>query len=204
MPETNHKTNRREFVRRCLGGLTGMVVAGAGVAAARRKSPRDFVWQIDSNKCVYCGKCATECVLSLSAVKCVHAYAMCGYCNLCFGYFLPEAPGLDTGGENQMCPTGAIKRTFIEDPYFRYTIEEERCVGCAKCVKGCNTFGNGSLYLQVRHDRCLNCQECAIARVCPGDAFRRVPNSKPYLRRDLPETDEIVAARCPPPRTSSS
>jgi electron transport complex protein RnfB len=55
------------------------------------------------------------------------------------------------------------------------------CVGCAKCVKGCNAFGNGSLFLQVRHDRCLNCNACAIARACPSDAFRRISADQPYI-----------------------
>jgi len=51
-------------------------------------------------------------------------------------------------------PDGAIKRAYVEDPYFEYTIDERLCIGCGKCVKGCNAFGNGSLQLQVRHDRC--------------------------------------------------
>jgi electron transport complex protein RnfB len=40
---------------------------------------------------------------------------------------------------------------------------------------------NGSLYLQVRHDRCLNCNQCSIAVACPTQAFERVPSSDPYL-----------------------
>jgi len=131
--------------------------------------------------CVQCGRCATECVLEPSAVKCVHAFSMCGYCELCFGYFLPGAKRLDEAAENQTCPTGAITRRFIEEPYFEYTIDEELCIGCGKCVKGCNTFGNGSLFLQVRHDRCLNCNQCSIATACASDAFRRVPASRPYI-----------------------
>ena len=55
------------------------------------------------------------------------------------------------------------------------------CSGCAKCVKGCGAFGNGSLYLQVRHDRCLNCNECSIAEECPSGAFKRVPADHPYI-----------------------
>jgi electron transport complex protein RnfB len=120
-------------------------------------------------------------VLEQSAVKCVHAFAMCGYCNLCTGYFEPEPNALTTAAENQLCPTAAIQRTFIEDPYYEYTIDEKLCIGCAKCVEGCNRFGNGSLFLQIRHDRCVNCNECSIARTCPGDAFRRVPAKQPYL-----------------------
>jgi electron transport complex protein RnfB len=37
------------------------------------------------------------------------------------------------------------------------------------------------LFLQVRHDRCLNCNQCAIATVCPSGAFKRVPADHPYL-----------------------
>ncbi len=106
---------------------------------------------------------------------------MCGYCRLCTGYFEPAPNGLNTGTENQVCPTGAIKRTALEDPYYDYTIDEPLCIGCAKCVVGCVLFGNGSFSLQIRHDRCVNCNECAIAMVYPADAFKRVPASQPYI-----------------------
>jgi len=119
----------------------------------------------------------------------VHAFAMCGYCDLCTGYFTAEPSGLHTGAENLLCPTGAIIRTSLEDPYYQYTIKEELCVGCAKCVKGCNTFGNGSLFLQVRHDRCLNCNECSIAAACPTQAFRRVPASRPYILKKVEDAE---------------
>jgi electron transport complex protein RnfB len=76
---------------------------------------------------------------------------------------------------------GAIRRTLVEHPYYEYRIDESLCVGCGKCVKGCTTFGNGSLYLQARHNRCLNCNECSIARDCPAGAWRRVPTERPYL-----------------------
>ncbi len=126
-----------------------------------------------------------ESVLEVSAVKCVHAFAMCGYCNLCTGSLRPDPVTLDSGAENELCPTGAIKRSFIEDPYYEYTIDESLCIGCAKCVKGCNAFGNGSLFLQVRHDRCLNCNECSIAAACPSGAYKRVPVENPYLLKDV-------------------
>ncbi len=106
---------------------------------------------------------------------------MCGYCKLCTGFFEPDPNALNTGAENQLCPTGAIKRRFVEDPYYEYVIDEPLCIGCAICVKGCTAFGNGSLFMQVRHDRCVNCNECAIAMVCPADAFTRVPIGQPYL-----------------------
>ena len=159
-----------------------MTAVGAWVGVtAPRVSAKTMVWQIDPAKCLRCGRCATECVLEQSAVKCVHTYALCGYCQLCTGYFVPEPNDLNTAAENQLCPTAAIKRTFVEDPYYQYIIDEKLCIGCAKCVEGCNRFGNGSLFLQVRHDRCLNCNECSIARGCPGDAFRRIPVDQAYL-----------------------
>ena len=172
---------RREFFKSigrtasvfAVGGVTGMLIV--------RSSKRKTVWQIDPVKCTQCGQCATECVLDVSAVKCVHDTPMCGYCELCFGFFDVESDVLNEAAESQACPTAAITRKFVEDPYYEYTIDETLCNGCGKCVEGCNTFGNGSLYLQVRHDRCVNCNECAIAAACPADAFVRVPASKPYL-----------------------
>ena len=146
---------------------------------------RQTVWQLDMTKCIQCGRCATNCVMSPSAVKCTHAFAMCGYCDLCGGYFKPGTKTLTTAAENQLCPTNALRRKFIEDPFFEYTIDEELCIGCGKCVKGCGAFGNGSLQLQVRHDRCKNCNECSIARNCPAQAFTRVPANKPSLMRGL-------------------
>jgi Na+-translocating ferredoxin:NAD+ oxidoreductase subunit B len=143
------------------------------------------VWQLDPSKCIQCGRCATNCVLEQSAVRCTHVFAMCGYCDLCGGYFKPGAKNLDTAAENQLCPTHAIRRKFVEDPFFEYTIDEPLCIGCGKCVKGCSAFGNGSLQLQVRQDLCQQCNQCSIARSCPSGAFTRVPASRPYLLVDV-------------------
>lgn len=175
---------RRAFLK---SGAGAVALAAAGAAAGlglRRATTRDdMVWQIDPEKCVQCDRCMTACVLTPSAVKCVHAYDVCGYCNLCGGFHQPRVKETDTAAENQLCPTAAIQRTFVEDPYYRYSIDEALCIGCAKCVKGCGSFGNGSLFLQIRHDRCVNCNQCAIAQVCPSQAISRVPASQPYLLR---------------------
>ncbi|MHC4713177.1 MAG: 4Fe-4S binding protein [Planctomycetota bacterium] len=176
--EKKSKLDRRRLLK---GGAAAAAAGSLGALSAARGGKKGTVWQLDPEKCIQCGQCATECVLTPSAVKCVHAFSMCGYCELCFGYFLPAAGELNEAAENQTCPTGAIARRFIEEPYFEYTIDEKLCIGCGKCVKGCTTFGNGSLFLQVRHDRCLNCNECSIAVACPSDAFRRIPADRPYL-----------------------
>ena len=181
--DTNGLMTRRGFLVTVLRGGAALVVTGTLGALAARRGRRQMVWQIDPTKCTQCGQCATHCVLDVSAVKCMHEFAMCGYCKLCLGYFVPDPNALDSGAENQLCPVDAIRRTFIEDPYYEYTIDESLCYGCGKCVKGCAQFGNGSLYLQVRHDRCLNCNECAIAAACPADAFVRVPAGQAVIRK---------------------
>jgi electron transport complex protein RnfB len=168
---------RRDFLR----GVTLLGLGAAGGALAVRAGADDTVWQIDPEICIQCGKCAVNCVLDESAVKAVHVHAICGHCDLCTAFFEPEPISLDTGAENQLCPTGAIGRGFVEEPYFSYEIDETLCVGCAKCVKGCEMFGNGSMFLQIRHDRCNNCNACSIADGCPSRAIRRVPASAPYL-----------------------
>ncbi len=174
--------DRRKFLQR-----TGALVAGGAIVTltgflAKRslEADEEMFWQIDPNKCIQCVRCETDCVLPISAVKCVHAVKVCGYCDLCGGYFRQNVKNLNTGAENLMCPTGAIVRTFVEEPYFEYSIEEEKCIGCGLCVKGCNSFGNGSLYLQIKQELCTNCNECAIARVCPSDAIQRVPHRRAY------------------------
>ena len=184
-PPATSPVSRRQFMRDaarvaavgCGGGLLGLL--------ASRADAKTDVWQLDPQSCVRCGRCATSCVLEQSAVKCFQLYPICGYCKLCTGYFVPEPNALTTAAENQLCPTGAIKRKFIEDPYYEYSIDAELCIGCAKCVEGCTRFGNGSFYLQMDQRRCLNCNECSIAKVCPSEAFRRVPVDQPYIAKNV-------------------
>ena len=175
------RCNRREFIQKSMRITLALAAAGLGGLTLFNAKRDKWVWQIDPFKCTQCGRCATECVLATSAVKCVHAYALCGYCDLCGGFFKGGVKDLNTGAENQLCPTAAIQRKFIEEPYFEFDIKEELCIGCGKCVKGCSSFGNGSLHLQIRHNICKNCNECAIARMCPSQAISRVPASKPYM-----------------------
>jgi len=174
--KTTGHISRRDFIRGA-----AVVAAGGAVLRAVGGESKETGWQLDPEKCVQCGQCATNCVLNPSAVKCIHSFQICGYCDLCGGYLQPGAKARDTGAEHQLCPVAAIKRTFIEDPFFQYTIDEDLCVGCGKCVKGCGLFGNGSIYLQVKQDLCARCNDCAIARACPAGAYERVPLDEPYL-----------------------
>jgi electron transport complex protein RnfB len=176
--------DRRQFLH---DGARVVAVAAAGAAGGfligRQGRGGTTRWQIDPNQCMACENCATQCVLEESAVKCVQFFDMCGYCDVCTGYFAPDYRELNSAAENQMCPTGAVIRTFVEEKagqkFYEYTIDADACIGCGKCVKGCALM-NGSLFLQVDQERCLNCNECAIAVACPTQAFDRVPVDRPY------------------------
>lgn len=196
MNEEDKNISRRDFLATSLRFALGIGIGGISGFLINQTSSGDMLWQIDARKCVQCGRCVNECVLTLSAVKCVHVFDMCGYCDLCGGYFRPETNELTTAAENQLCPTNAIERKFIEEPFFEYTIVEDLCIGCGKCVAGCGAFGNGSLQLQVRHDICVNCNQCSISRHCPADAFVRVPADSPnifkkYSDIEIPDENKI-------------
>jgi len=184
MAEKNKYQSRRDFVWNAGKLAVILPLAFIPVALAKKTSVKGYVWQIDPFKCTQCGQCKTNCVLTPSASKCVHAFPMCGFCDLCGGYLRQGVKTISTGAENQMCPTAAITRKFVEEPYFEYTINEDLCDGCAKCVKGCADFGNGSLYMQIRHNLCVNCNDCSIARSCPSNAISRVPAGTQYIQKD--------------------
>jgi Na+-translocating ferredoxin:NAD+ oxidoreductase subunit B len=172
--------NRRDFIHTGLRIGIGAGLGAIGVGLSTRTVNGKTIWQIDPAKCIQCGKCTTECVLQTTAVKCVHVTSMCGYCDLCSGYLKQGSKELNTAAENRLCPTNAIVRTFVEEPYFEYKIVEELCIACGKCVKNCGSFGNGSLQLQIQQKFCLNCNQCSIARNCPSQAISRVDTHSPY------------------------
>ena len=190
MADNQQLQNRRKFM---FDGLRFTAAAAVGTMggflAGRQGHASGTRWQIDPDKCIACGNCATYCVLDESAVKCVQCFDMCGYCDICTGYFDPTYKVLDTAAENQLCPTDAVIRTHVEGKagqnFYEYTIDEIACIGCGKCVVGCALM-NGSLFLQVMHDRCVDCNECAIAVACPTEAFVNTPVETPYrLKQDM-------------------
>ena len=180
----SEKSSRREFFDRSFRVLGLAGIGGSAILLAKR-SASSMVFQVDPSKCAACDLCRTSCVLSHSAVKAVNEFTKCGYCQLCPAYFdvtsQPDEKGLPTG---KTCPQDALKRRVVgkideDDPnnnYYEYTIDESLCDGCGKCVKACKPpAGNGSLHLEVRYNRCLECDSCAIQRVCPESAVIRIP-----------------------------
>lgn len=180
--------SRRNFLR-----LTGHVAGGAALAAAgvRVFSPpaedseffpqaRRFAWQIDPDKCLYCGICETACVRKPSAAKAINDQKKCSNCVVCYGHISNkniESGKIDSHGE-RICPHDAVlRKNFCGglDGMFLYSHDHANCTGCAKCVEKCVVEGTGSMFMIIRPDLCLGCNECAIAVACPHDAIERIP-----------------------------
>lgn len=192
------KTTRRDFLKTCCrcAGAAAVGAVGAGLVV---RADADKVWQVNPDLCQACAKyierdsadvdgwarCATECVLKRSAVRAVNDFDRCGYCFICPAYHDVNSPRADDGTHvGRICPQDAIIRKAVgpidpTDPYnqpYEYSIDEEKCNGCGRCVNFCKPpLGNGSLRLEVRHDLCVDCNQCSIATACPYDAFVRAP-----------------------------
>ena len=180
----SEKSSRREFIERSLR-VAGIAGIGGAAAILTRRAASNSVFQVDPSRCIACDLCRTSCVLNHSAVKAVNDFKACGYCQLCPAYYdvasMPDDTGLPTG---KVCPRDALKRRVVgevdeEDPYnnyYEYTVDEELCDGCGKCVKTCQPpFGNGSLRLEIRYNLCYECDSCTIQRACPEDAVVLIP-----------------------------
>ena len=182
------KQSRRNYLK-AAGHLLG--ATGLCAAAWRVFSPpsdeaefiaqgRRFAWQIDPEKCLYCGLCETRCVRKPSAAKALNDQKKCSNCVVCYGHISDskiDSDKIDTEGE-RVCPYDAVERENFSggvDGMYLYSNNPKKCVGCAKCVKRCNEHGTKSMFLVIRPDLCLGCNECAIAVACPHDAIERIP-----------------------------
>ena len=69
--------SRREFIQGGVRLSLALALGGIGGLAAARMTGEKWVWQIDPFLCTQCGRCATDCVLTPSAVKCEIGRASC-------------------------------------------------------------------------------------------------------------------------------
>lgn len=189
-----NETSRRDFLKHSGQAVCVIAMGGVGFELGRRACTQD-AWVIAPNQCInirlgvtgaanVCEKCATSCVLPLSAVRAVNEHSRCGRCCICPAYFDVLSPtGPDGLPTKKLCPRDAIRRTPIgdvdpHDPlnnFYEYTIDEEKCNGCGRCVMECkDPAGLGSIRLEVRYDLCLRCNRCSIADHCPEHAYCRV------------------------------
>ncbi len=193
------ETTRREILGQAARGAALLGLGGTAAYLVSRTTA-EGAWQLDPNKCVncrlgatgveVCDLCASACVLQLSAVRAVNDHSKCGRCCICPAYY-DVTSAVDEEGlpSEKLCPTDAISRFPIgevdpEDPantYYEYVIDEERCNGCGLCAMGCKEpAGLGSIWIEVRHDLCVDCNRCAIAIVCPDEAYvRHLPGEEP-------------------------
>jgi len=179
--------------RQVLGHVTrgaGLLALGGTAVYLVHKAGAEHVWQIVPTKCINirlgatgveaCDKCATTCVLALSAVRAVNDYSLCGRCCMCPAYFdVTSETDPDGLPSQKLCPRDAIERKAIgeidpDDPlnnFYEYVIDETLCSGCGKWVLACKEPASvGSIRLELSYDLCLNCNRCSIAIACPDDA----------------------------------
>lgn len=189
---------RRQFLLwlgRALGttamGLVAVrVLKGGNPDAEFIQPPHRYGWQINPEKCTFCNLCTTACVRLPSAVKAVNDQKKCSNCVACYGHVrdLKTPSRLIATTDMLVCPVDALKRTHLfggMDGAYLYTIDADRCNGCGQCALQCNHHGSKSLFLVIRPDLCLGCNECGIARVCPSKAVERVPLYPVNERRDI-------------------
>jgi electron transport complex protein RnfB len=188
----NEEPTRRDVLGHAARGAALVAVGGPLIYLAGRAGAQGQ-WLIDPQKCInirlgatgveVCDKCATTCVLPLSAIRAVNEYSKCGRCCICPGYYdVTSEIGRDGLPTRKLCPRDAIERVAIgdvdpDDPlnnFYEYIIDETLCNGCGKCVMACKEpAGLSSLRLEVRYDLCANCNRCSIAMACPEDALVR-------------------------------
>lgn len=162
--------DRRSFLK--IGARTVGACALLGSSGfLLSKAVKRHAFFIDPEQCIKCTGCETNCVKNISAVKCVNNLEECGLCVHCFGYFVDDNNEAETP-ENLVCPTRALKRKKIGDETFSYTINEDECIGCGRCVKACWDKGAASMTLQIRGNLCLECNSCTIQNQCPANAVK--------------------------------
>lgn len=196
MSEKSNRYTRREMLGHAARGAA-FVGLGGTAGLLSWKASNTYAWMIDPARCINsklgavgvetCELCATQCVITLSAVRAVNEFSKCGRCYVCPAYFkITSAVGPDGLPSEKVCPRDAITRAAIgwidpDDPannFYEYTIDEAKCNGCGRCVMECKEpAGLGSITLEVRHDVCLDCNRCSIAAACPEDAYARGESS---------------------------
>jgi len=198
--------NKQPTRRNVLGYVArgaGLLALGGPIFYLTKRAGAEGVWYIDPTKCVnirlgatgveVCERCATTCVLPLSAVRAVNEYKDCGRCCICPAYYdVQSEVGPDGLPTKKLCPRDAIERTLIgdadpDDPlnnFYEYVIDEKLCNGCGKCVMACKEpAGLSSIHLEVRYDLCVDCNRCSIAQVCPDDALLYGPKDEAPLTK---------------------
>ncbi|MCX7935061.1 MAG: hypothetical protein N3A66_07355 [Planctomycetota bacterium] len=182
----------RAIAAAALAVVTGHVLRRALFSSQDGSLALRKIWQIDPDRCAFCELCARACVQKPSAVKAYNDQTLCSNCVVCYGHIANwNAASDQIDIQPTICPQQALRRRPLAggaEGYFLYEVIPERCNGCGRCAKECNRYGSRSLFLFIRPDLCLGCNECAIARVCPTKAIAPVFARAVLPRRHRPPT----------------
>lgn len=180
------KLNRRNFLLKAGRATCALALGGIAYRVIGEHIRKDdvgpksrYVWQIDPEKCTFCGKCEVDCVRTPSAVKAVNDFKKCSFCVVCYGHISNKQIASDKIMSDgiRICEYNAVSRknhSGGEEGYFIYDIDHDKCTGCGKCAKACNDKGTKSMYLIIRPDLCLSCNSCNLAQKCPEGAIDRL------------------------------
>lgn len=163
-----------------LTGLVWRIFSASGKNPEFEQPARRYAWQINPDKCRFCGKCGPACVRKPAAVKALNDQTKCSNCVVCYAHIADrqiESARIQQHG-TRICPRNAVCRQNFSggpDGVYTYTIDQSHCIGCARCVAECNNLGSRSIFLVIRPDLCLGCNQCACALSCPFNAVERVP-----------------------------
>lgn len=153
--------------------LVGQTLQAEGAVPKTRHA-----WAINTAKCTACGICETACVRTPSAVKAVNDQQRCSNCVVCYGHISTteiDSEKIMSEGP-RVCKYDAVVRQAFQkdDGFFVYSIDDNKCTACGKCVLRCGVKGSKSMFLIIRPDLCLGCNSCNIAAKCPSQAIEKV------------------------------
>ena len=160
-----------------IGGVAYKLI-GQTVNAGELAPRTRHAWAINTAKCEACGICETACVRTPSAVKATNDQFHCSNCVVCYGHI--SATNIDSDkimseGPRVCKHDAVVRQPFQEgDDFFVYSIDDNKCTACGKCVHQCAEKGSKSMFLILRPDLCLGCNSCNIAAKCPAGAVEKV------------------------------
>lgn len=106
---------------------------------------------------------------------------------------------------NTICPVGTVLGLLSRFSLLKVSIDEDKCTGCGRCVRGCKASCIDGINHTIDYSRCVNCFDC-IGR-CSGSAITygirrgrgnaKVREEKPgegVSRRQFLSTGAVIAA----------
>lgn len=100
---------------------------------------------------------------------------------------------------NTICPVGTVLGLLSRFSLFKVSIDEDKCTGCGRCVRGCKSSCIDGVNHTIDYSRCVDCFDC-IGR-CSGRAIsygirsgRKVSSDEGVSRRQFLSTGAAIVA----------